>query len=303
MPVKASMKGRGVAALQSIMARLETDDTDPDVKDLAEVLENFRPGMLPPVLSGWLLLQRSGLTAQERATVLASAKNSLDVTAIETALRDQWADAELRERDALAKRNLAKRAFLGQEEEEPGEQEESDEEDEDDPEDEANFGSEDDDTLDVEGLTGSEKEAAEQALAMIRDTKAGQSSARRTLAQARAVVKDIKTNRGYYKPGAKAKGKGPGPCFSCGGPHLAKDCSKNKDKKSDKDKDKKKKPDKNKDKKTGAGFMAFSFAGFGDHAADNDDDPVDLDYAFSGDAGSPAGRDPRKARPGLRCDP
>lgn len=279
------MKGRGIAALQSIMARLEADETDPDVKGLKEVLENFRPGLLPSLLSGWLLLQRSGLTAQERAAVRASAKNSLDVTAIETALRDQWADAELRERDMLSRKPPLWKAFLVEEADGTEDHESDEGEEDDDPEDEADFGSEDDE-IDLDALSGSEEDAAAEALAMIRDTKAGEASARRTLAQACAVVKDIKVNRGYYRPGAKARGK-PGPCFSCGGPHLLKDCPKPKDKKpGDKDKDKKKKgrpPGKapeGKDRKSGTGFMAFSFAGF----EDPPDDMINhhgTDYAFT----------------------
>ena len=275
MPVKASMKERGVTALQSIMARLETNEEDADVKDLKAVLENFRNSMLPPSLSGWLLLQRSGLNAQERATVLASAKNSLDVSAIEAALRDQWADAELRERDAHTRKAPGfKKAFLGEDGAEEGDEDAEEAEEEE----EAHYGSEDDDELDLDELEGSEREAAEEALAVIRDQKSGQRSARRTLAQARAVVKDIKVGRGYYKPGTKGtkgpkgKSKGRGPCFTCGGPHFSRECPKNKDRNKDKDKDK---------DKGSAGFMAFSFAAAEDTTEEKKADDSGPEFAFS----------------------
>jgi hypothetical protein len=86
------------------MARLNVEAEKDDIKDIVTLIEDYRPGMIPSILSGWLLLQRRNLTAQERATVLASAKNSLELADVEQALRDQWADAELRERDSAAGR-------------------------------------------------------------------------------------------------------------------------------------------------------------------------------------------------------
>ena len=45
------------------------------------------PDILPDVVLGWLLLQKSGLDAGERATVLATTRNKLGFDAIEAALR------------------------------------------------------------------------------------------------------------------------------------------------------------------------------------------------------------------------
>jgi len=79
------------------MARLNIEENDDDIKDIVSFTEDYRSEMIPSVLSGWLLLQRSNLSAQERATVLASAKNSLELADVERALRDQWAGAATRE--------------------------------------------------------------------------------------------------------------------------------------------------------------------------------------------------------------
>ena len=57
------------------------------------------PDILPDVVLGWLLLQKSGLDAGERATVLATTRNKLDFDAVEAALRSVWAEADLRHRD------------------------------------------------------------------------------------------------------------------------------------------------------------------------------------------------------------
>ena len=123
MPMKTTTREKAIVALESVMARLNVDDDDPDIKDLSAIIEDYRPGMIPSVLSGWLLLQRSNLSAQERATVLASAKDSLELADVEQALRDQWADSELRERDAHAGRGKGAskgRAYTAEEEEGEG---------------------------------------------------------------------------------------------------------------------------------------------------------------------------------------
>ena len=55
--------------------------------------------MFPDTFSGWLLLQRSGLEATERAQILGRTNDSLRQIDIEKALQTQWMDADLRERD------------------------------------------------------------------------------------------------------------------------------------------------------------------------------------------------------------
>jgi hypothetical protein len=47
-----------------------------------------------------MLLSRSGLDAQERAAVLASAHNSLKLREVEAAMRTQWSEADIEARDA-----------------------------------------------------------------------------------------------------------------------------------------------------------------------------------------------------------
>ena len=67
----------------------------------------WRTSALPPLLTGWHLLQRSGLNPQERATVVASASlqgqggtaSAINLERIEMALRTQWQDEELMQRD------------------------------------------------------------------------------------------------------------------------------------------------------------------------------------------------------------
>jgi hypothetical protein len=61
------------------MARFDLEDDDTDIKALKEVATEARETLIPSVMAGWLLLQRAGLNAQERAGVLSSAKNSLNL--------------------------------------------------------------------------------------------------------------------------------------------------------------------------------------------------------------------------------
>ena len=83
--------------------------------------------------------------------------------------------------------------------------------------------------IDWDALDDDEREAAEEAYAAIDAAKTREKAERRTMAQARAVVKEIKTSRGFFRKGDKAKGggkgkHGPGPCFVCGGAHQKRDC-------------------------------------------------------------------------------
>ena len=50
---------------------------------------------------GWTVLQQAGLTAQKRSTLLGVSRGHehLPLSSISKALRNQWEDAELRERD------------------------------------------------------------------------------------------------------------------------------------------------------------------------------------------------------------
>ncbi len=57
---------------------------------------------MPDTFTGWLLLQRSGLAPTERATILATS-GGLELKGIDKALREQWNDSELKERDGRPK--------------------------------------------------------------------------------------------------------------------------------------------------------------------------------------------------------
>ena len=54
---------------------------------------------IPEHLTGFLLLQRSGLDASERANVLAAIRGQFSVATVERALKEQWSDDDLMKRD------------------------------------------------------------------------------------------------------------------------------------------------------------------------------------------------------------
>ena len=86
---KKTYKERGVEALESLMYRLEIGDQDhKDIRALAEIICEVRENMLPSAMTGWLFLQRSGLSSSERAGALSSSDNSVDFKRIEKGLRD-----------------------------------------------------------------------------------------------------------------------------------------------------------------------------------------------------------------------
>ena len=63
------------------------------------MLEKHREGFFPDTFTGWLLLMRSGLDAQERSAILAKTDDSLRQQDVEQALTRLWMDYDLRERD------------------------------------------------------------------------------------------------------------------------------------------------------------------------------------------------------------
>ena len=262
---KITLKERATEALCSLMARFDLDEDDVDIKALKEVAMELRETLIPPVMAGWLLLQRAGLNAQERAGVLSSAKNSLNLKNIEAALRDQWADVDLKEHGAQNKKRdtfphkPGKGRALGIFDDVEDEEQPHENEPEEDWDNEAYLGEDVDgaeDELELEGLEDEERLEAEEALAVIAGVKKDFRTQKRTLAQARAVVKDIKQSRGFYQKG-KSRGKGrggrgPGPCFTCGGAHKQAVCPKGREKTGQAAKD----------KVQNIGAMAFSFAGW-----------------------------------------
>ena len=192
------------------------------------------PDILPDVVLGWLLLQKSGLDAGERATVLATTRNKLGFDAIEAALRSVWTEADVRNRDQGRGRetrtNLANAVYFGADAltwQSESEDEESEDEDED----------EDDDIL--------EEEAEAYVAAQQKEVEAKEAlvAAQRTLTEARKAQAQVKLQRRFYgngqgpktrvgdrkrytnfNKGDREKGSPKGPCFRCGGKHYARDC-------------------------------------------------------------------------------
>ena len=90
------MKENATEALCSLMARFDREEDDVDIKALQEVATELRETLIPSVMAGWLLLHRAGLNPQEREGMVSSAQNPLHLKNIESALRDQWADVDLK---------------------------------------------------------------------------------------------------------------------------------------------------------------------------------------------------------------
>ena len=218
-----------IGTLQKIAAKLPEGGKDSDLHDLLKLIaENWREGPLPSLLSGWHLLQRSQLTPGERATVVAAASMStatksgrsstsehssrmiaLQLPRIELALRTQWQDEELfardeRYREKESRREKGTKKGYQAEEYEEGTSGESD--------DEANLaqsGNEDSDSEqelnDGEALLAElsdeeEKGELQEALATMHDARGKKKQAQRTFVQARAVVRDIKKSRRFFRP-------------------------------------------------------------------------------------------------------
>ena len=94
----------------------ETSETRNDGQNAKETTGEL-PDLLPDVVLGWLLLQKSGLGAGDRATVLATTRNKLGFDEIEAALRSVCTESDLRHRDQSrgkeARTNLANAVYFG----------------------------------------------------------------------------------------------------------------------------------------------------------------------------------------------
>ena len=204
--------------------------------------ESELPEILPDVILGWLLLARSGFDASERANILSSCQNQLGTKAVEKAMRTQWPDRDLQERDQRRGNMKPQTGFygideqswespwdnywIGDEEWESCAGEETWEE----PEGDFEMASQ-------EELVAAEAAEAE-ALAVIE-------GASRTLAEARQQIAGVRLRRGYWPHGkgpavrghygakgfrkGKSKGKptksGKGSCYKCGSPgHWTAQC-------------------------------------------------------------------------------
>lgn len=218
---------------------------------LNQIQAGWKEGILPSVLSGWVLLNKAGLTGQERATVLAASGMSgrgpaLKLENVETALKQQWEDAELKDRDGRTRPASGHGVFDSDEEMIPAE-----------PEAEANkAASESGESSDVHSdeiaaLLGSsceedDRTALAEAYQIMRTSRDTMKKARRSFTQAKALVRDVKKQRkgnffrrkdsaaahaanelrlkvkNMTRPQNNAKD---GLCFRCGKKgHIAKDC-------------------------------------------------------------------------------
>ena len=115
--IRAPVKQTRTQQLEDLLIEIGvTTNCDENFIKLCKLLDQFQEGIFPTQFLGWQLLQRSGLGPQERSTILAQSQG-LELNAIEEALKRQWDDTELRERDAKAKRFQEKpsrgRAYYG----------------------------------------------------------------------------------------------------------------------------------------------------------------------------------------------
>ena len=168
---------------------------------------------LPDFLTGFLLLNRSGLDAHERANILAAIRGEFSVKTVEKALREQWRD------DDLARRDRTKQyANMAEMEEEQDDEAYTADMDAPDPS---------QDPHGYEAFMCDQREI-DIALEAIRDKK-------RTLKEARWRQEEVKMNRKFYPatpyrpstrptPQAATYDTGVEKCLSCGGKHKTSLC-------------------------------------------------------------------------------
>ena len=167
---------------------------------------------IPEFLAGFLLLHRCNLDPSEKSNILAAIKGEFSTKTVARALREQWSDSDLSKRDK--QRGAA--GLLAE------------------AEDDALFGEgEEVDDLEIDGWDDTTKEAYYMEEDRIQEAMEAIKTHKATLKEARWNQKQLRLGRNYYpaRPfpkGGQSKGKGKGAiaCFSCGGPHLQRDCPK-----------------------------------------------------------------------------
>ena len=290
--IPLTVKEQLIEKLIKVAGKLPRGGKDPDFGELIQLIaENWKEGPLPSLLSGWHLLQKSLLTPAERATIIAAASmhnnagasndevsrmSALKLDKIEQALRTQWQDEELFARDdrksgkEIRKPGQKGKSYAaeGYEESESGSEYQSE------PDQNAHAASDQGTDSEAEFREGEamlgelsdddERSELEQALALMHDSKVKKKQAQRTFVQARAVVREIKKGRKFFrprkanaafpsrnssnklpktptssrsqskprshsqstsKPTSSKTGKPEMKCFRCGGDHPIKDCS------------------------------------------------------------------------------
>ncbi len=185
------------------------------------------PDFLPDYLTGFLLLNRSGLDAHERANILAAIRGSFSVENIERALKEQWRDDDLARRDK--QRQYANLASLEEEDEGADDEALNAELEVPDPDREPGA---------YDAFMADQREI-DSCLEAIRDQ-------RRTLKEARWRQQHVKSNRKFfpskpYRQGWNDRGTGARgdhttsrssssttskTCLACGGDHPTQNCPK-----------------------------------------------------------------------------
>ena len=95
-----SLHDKAWRAIQRFSKSIDKDsEEDGDIGALVQLLENHREGFFPDTFTGWLMLMRSGLDAQERSAVLGKTDDSLRQKDVETALMKLWMDYDIKECD------------------------------------------------------------------------------------------------------------------------------------------------------------------------------------------------------------
>ena len=181
--------------------------------EVSESASSQAEKFLPDFVIAWLLLQRSGLDATEKSVIVANLKNQFRTDRVKESLKLTWPDEELRRRDSQkhsAMFTAEETAMLA---------------DDDDAAEEPPISWDNpDDDYAYQAL----ESEAQEAYAAIQD-------GRRTLREAREKQAMMRKNRNFYSGKGSGKGFGapgsstsssrpPLKCFSCGGPHLRRDC-------------------------------------------------------------------------------
>ena len=193
------------------LLELQVGMNDPILLDLQKlVAERWRENALPSILTGWHLLNGSGLNATERSAIIATASmnkrddeslDAIDLNAMEKALQLAWPDTELVERDEKVERKEDRRgkkgrAFVvnssGSEDSEQGYQAERYEAESDNS---SGLG-EHDAQLIAELSDEEERDEFANAVVARNEGKRMMNQGRRTFIQAKTLIRDIRKTRG-----------------------------------------------------------------------------------------------------------
>ena len=187
-----------------------TAEEEDDEEDFIEIL--------PDVIKGWLLLEKSNIDHMERSLIQSEVRNNFSLQSVENALRSHFTDDQIRKRDGGETRHdLFEAEDDGLEDEPPGEAD--------------NFVLED---LPEETQAFYQQARADEEAAWMQIQQG-----RQTLREARAKQHDVRMGRKFFdsrrKPNFRmgerhglgkgnGKNKGGGPCARCGKAHDTRSC-------------------------------------------------------------------------------